>query len=292
MHAHSVSLRAGIHIKEGRVCDSIGMGLGGTIWLSNREWASHNFWELGVVVMWINNTDHDSFVLQSLACFICQMTQIMTQKRKKWMSVCQPQVTRVMSQSDSPIPYFQASSRPCRALPCTIWSQLVTPGTIWSHLVTSGHTLGWMDPCSLMPTTCTRETGWRSSRWAVSSSFGVWRRQTRDSRRPCCTGSWCWFLTWLMSLKREKANFSHFISSLVRFDLREVNTHHKSSVILSLHVVRAAAVKGGDLEAVRSALAHQARHVPVVESPWTNVNLQRNWDFSMLKRSNNWTTFP
>ena len=151
MHAHSVSLRAGIHIKEGRVCDSIGMGLGGTIWLSNREWASHNFWELGVV-MWINNTDHDSFVLQSLACFICQMTQIMTQKRKKWMSVCQLQVTRVMSQSDSPIPYFQASSRPCSGTPLYhlvsaghTWNYLVTPGYIWSHLGMDGSLLPHAD---------------------------------------------------------------------------------------------------------------------------------------------------
>ena len=44
---------------------------------------------------------------------------------------------------------------------------------------------------------------------------------------------------------------------------------------MSLHVVQSAAVEGGDLEAGRRALAHQARHVPVVERPEEMENLQR-----------------
>ena len=37
--------------------------------------------------------------------------------------------------------------------------------------------------------------------------------------------------------------------------------------VVSLHVVHAAAEERGHLEAERGALAHQARHVPVVERP-------------------------
>ena len=44
---------------------------------------------------------------------------------------------------------------------------------------------------------------------------------------------------------------------------------------MSLHVVQSAAVEGGDLEAGRRALAHQARHVPVVERPEEMEYLQR-----------------
>ena len=55
----------------------------------------------------------------------------------------------------------------------------------------------------------------------------------------------------------------------------------KSSVIRSLHVVQAAAVEGGDLEADRSALAHQARHVPVVERPAAIENFE--WKYGACR---------
>ena len=107
------------------------------------------FGELRVVVMRINNTDHDSFVLQSRLLRLPNDSNHDSEE-KTWMSVSSLPTasdSRVMSQSDSPIPYFQASSRPHLVSAGHTWNYLVTLGSIWSHLGDDG----WIPAPSCRP---------------------------------------------------------------------------------------------------------------------------------------------